>query len=145
MNTEPLKRAWGSLPTPYKALTVAALALALLVVGTSVGGAVAHFKDRRFDAKEAADAADRAKTAAERDAALRRAEAAEAQTAVWQEAADAQKRVAEQAGISAGEKAARAEEVERETEAAIERAGADPATARDEYRQRLRRLGYLPK
>lgn len=102
-----------------------------------------HARDWLTDRKLHQAEAERNALRLERDAAIRRAEAAEAQAAVYEEQADALKRVAEDKGLAAREQARKAQEIEDATKVAIERAGADPATARDEYRAALRRLGYL--
>ena len=143
MNLEPFRRAAEALPLPYKVAAAAVLVVVIAAIGTAVGGAVAHYRDARFDRAEAARAAERDRLASERDAAIKKAEAAEARAVVLEEQAAALRAVAVTAGQTAREKAAEAERIQAATDAAVAAvADLPPDAAREDIRARLRRLGY---
>jgi len=140
--------AWGwirSWPLWAQGFLLVVIVFAVLALTGKLQSTYSHARDWLFDRRAQAAEAERDTARAERDAAIKRAEAAEAQAAVWEQAAAAQKTIAEDKGTTAREKAAAAEEIQNETEDAVSRAGADPARARDEYRDALKRLGYLPR
>ena len=139
---EPYARAWSALPTLYRVGAAAVVLVVVLALTGGVASLVSRWKDARFDAAERERAEERAELQKTRDAAIEQALAAEARAAVLEEQAEALKQVAANAALSAREQVRRAEEIERATEDAVNRAGTDPATARDEYRATLRRLGY---
>jgi hypothetical protein len=133
-------RAW---PPVVQFVAVAIVLAAVLALFGNVEATVSRVRDWLFDREQVEAEAERDALRVERDAALERAKTAETRAALLEEQAEALKQVAANAALSAREQTRRAEEIERATEDAIDRAGADPTTARDEYRERLRRLGYL--
>lgn len=129
---------------PSHQITVLVVALvAVVALCSGVGAVVSKIKDARFDRAEAARAEERRVLSAERDAWVKRAEKAEAAAAVYEEQAAALRAVAATAGQTAREKAAEADKIQRETDAAVAAVGdLPPDAAREDIRARLRRLGY---
>lgn len=141
---EPVYRAWTGMPFPYQAAIVVALLAVLLVAAGGASVAVSHWKDRRFDAAEGKRAAERQTLADERDAALRRAEAAEAKAGILEEQAKALRQVADSAALTAKQSQARADQIAKETETSVASIGdVAPEVARQEIHDRLVRLGLL--
>lgn len=148
MIPDPVSRAWTSLPLPYQAAIVVALLAVFATAAGSAGLAVSHWKDRRFDAGEAERAAGRAQDIAARDAALRRAETAEAKASILEAQNEAQKQLLAGAGKAIVEKDKAVEDVVREYTHEIDSVGASgqsPAERAADVRRRLRELGYLPE
>lgn len=144
MNTEPAVRAWRSLPLPYQAAIGAALLIAIALAASGAGIAVSHWKDRRFDAAEAKRAEERAEWAVERDAHLRRAEAAEARAGILEEQAKAMRQVADSAALTAKQSQQKADAIAKETTAAVAAVGdLPPDQAQRDIHDRLVRLGLL--
>lgn len=133
-----------ALPLHYKVVGLVFPIVLIVALCSGVGGLVSRYKDRAFDRAEAARAEERAVLAAERDAWIKRAEAAEAQAAVLEEQAAVLKKVANDAGETAKQKAAKVEEIEHATRIAIDAAGdLSPNDARALARAKLRQLGFL--
>lgn len=148
MNTEPAVRAWRSLPFPYQAALVVAIVFVVLAAAGGASVAVSHWKDRRFDAGEAARAEERATWAAERTSMIDRAEAAEAKASVLEAQNEAQKQLLAGAGKAIVAKDAAVQEVVNEYTREIDSvsgSGQSPAERAADVRRRLRELGYLPE
>ncbi len=144
MTIQPLVSAYTALSPVAKLVVAGALAAVLVVVSGAVGGVVTRYKDARFDKGEAARAEERAELELDRDAALRRAEQAEARAGILEEQAVALRQVADSAALTAKQSQAKADAIERETAAAVEAIGDLPADrAQRDIHTRLVRLGLL--
>lgn len=144
---EPVSRAWGGLPLPYQAAIVVAVLVALLVAAGGASLAVSHWKDRRFDAKEAERAEERTKIEAARDAAIGRAQVLEGQAAVQAAQIEAQKLLLAKSSKAIAEQDKKVEEVVRAYNADIDTvdSGASPGERAADIRKRLVALGLLPQ
>lgn len=145
---EPIVRAWTGIPLPYQAAFVVAIVFIVLAAAGGASLAVSKWKDRRFDAAEAQRAAVRAQDIAARDAALRRAETAEAKASILETQNEAQKQLLAGAGKAIVAKDKAVQEVVNEYTREIDSvSGSDqsPAERAADVRRRLRELGYLPE
>lgn len=141
---EPVIRAWTGLPFPYQTAIVVAIVFVVLTAAGGASVAVSKWKDRRFDAAEAKRAEERADEVKIRDAALRRAEAAEAQAAVVTEQNKALTQLATERGKTSAEKQAAADAIAREGQVAVAAVGdLPPDEAARDMHDRLVRLGLL--
>lgn len=144
MTIQPLAAAYSTLPPVAKLVVAGALAAVLVVVSGAVGGVVTRLKDARFDKAEAARAAERTKLEQERDAHLRRAEAAEAQVKIVEAQAAALTQLATEKGKTAAQKQAAADAIAVQVDASVAAVGdLPPDEAQADIIERLRRLGYL--
>lgn len=128
MTSEPFVRAWTSLHTPYKVAAVAVLIVLVALISTITGGAVAHFKDRRFDAAEAARVTEREKKEAESRAWRETAVKAEARAVEAESALTAKKQADVEAAVAVTASDDNARRIADETQAAIDAVDAQSLT-----------------
>lgn len=144
MTPQTITAAWLSLSPVAKLAVAGGLVAVVVLISGGVGGLVTRYKDARFDKAEAARAEERAELELDRDAALRRAEQAEARAGILEEQAVALRQVADSAALTAKQSQAKADAIERETTAAVEAIGDLPADqAQRDIHTRLVRLGLL--
>ena len=144
MTPQTVTAAWLSLSTVAKLAVAGGLIIVVVLISGGVGGLVTRYKDAKFDKAEAKQAEERAELELDRDAALRRAEQAEARAGILEEQAVALRQVADSAALTAKQSQAKADAIERETTAAVEAIGDLPADqAQRDIHTRLVRLGLL--
>jgi hypothetical protein len=141
-------RWFRAFPLVVQFIAVAVVLAAVLALFGNVEATVSRVRDWWFDRSQVEAEAERDALRVERDAAIDRAERAEAQAELLEAQIGAQKELLQQSGarVRAADKVV--DDVVREMETEIERVGADTATAderRARIRERLRALGYLPR
>lgn len=144
MNLEPYRTALSELPFTAKLMLFGAVVALVVVVGAGVGAGVSSWKERAYEAQERKRAAERDALAIDRDAALRRAEAAEAQIPLLrQDIKDRDALIAKaSAKIQQADAARQAAVEEYEAEQDTLSLPVDPAERRRRACSRLAALGF---